>query len=111
MIQFAIVQLKYGNVQPLCPFGNGKNEPYEDLKISRQVGANQSEITIHRFINDNLEKSKGMTFMNPKKIYDLSYSGESDSEFAKIQVGAVCSLFLPDCNFGAYRLYGHNPRS
>ena len=39
MIQFAIVQLKYGNVQPLGPFGNGKNEPYEYLKISSQVGA------------------------------------------------------------------------
>jgi len=39
MIQFAIVPLKYGNVQPLGPFGNGKNEPYENLKISRQVGA------------------------------------------------------------------------
>jgi len=39
MIQFAIVQLKYGNVQPLGPLGNGKNKPYEDLKISRQVGA------------------------------------------------------------------------
>jgi hypothetical protein len=41
MIQFAIVPLKYGNVQLFGPFGNGKNEPYEDLKISSQVGASE----------------------------------------------------------------------
>ena len=41
IIQFAIVPSKYGNVQLLGPFGNGKNEPYENLKISRQVGADE----------------------------------------------------------------------